>query len=102
MSTKKSLPKGLSVIEHNGRLLAKLYDTLIVDFETVPQYGTSVLKLNNGGWATKHTKKCINLVLNKYGLYLVQEKFIWKLYQNGTLVGTFQDGTLKVGITSAA
>lgn len=94
------LPKGLSVIEHNNVVLAKLYQTMIVIFDR----NTNVLKLNNGGWETKHTKKCINLVLNKYGLYLVQEKFIWKLYQNGTLVGTFQDGTLtvQVGTKSAA
>lgn len=98
--SKSKLPKGLSVIEHNGMLLAKLYDTLIVQFETTPQYGTRVLKLNNGGWTTKHTKKCINLVLNKHGLYLVQEKFIWNLYQNGTKIGSFQDGMLKVGIAA--
>lgn len=96
MSTNKRLPKGLSVIDHNGMLLAKLYDTLIVEYNRDSQR----LILRNGGWATKHTKKCINLILNKYGLYLAQEKFIWKLYQNGTIIGTFQDGTLALNLAA--
>lgn len=88
------LPKGLSVIDHNNTVLAKLYDTLIVEYDK----SLNRLKLRNGGWQTKHTKKCINLVLNKFGLYLVQEKFIWNLYQNGNKIGTFQNDTLEVSI----
>ncbi len=86
------LPKGLSVIEHNSMVLGKLYNTMIVEYNQ----NTNSLKLRNGGWQTKHTKKCINLILNKFGLYLVQEKFIWNLYHNGTLLGSFQNDTLEV------
>ena len=88
-------PKGLSVIEHDNKLLAKLYNTLIVEFNR----DNNRLKLRTGGWYTRHTKKCINLVLNKHGLYVTQEQFKWKLYQNGTLLGAFDDnGLLEVSV----
>lgn len=91
------MPKGLSVIEHNGVLLAKLYKTLIVDFETVPKFNTRVLKLDTGGWKTAHTKKCINLVLKEYGISVRQSKGQWYVYHNDTVLGTFDD-SFKIGI----
>lgn len=88
------LPKGLSVVEFNQYTIAKLYNTNIVELDNT----TGCLKLRTGGWYTKHTKKCINLIINKYDLNLIQEKFKWNLYRNGTLLGTFQDDTLEVHI----
>lgn len=72
----KSLPKGLSVIEHNGLLLAKLYDTIIVSLDKKAK----VLTLNSGGWKTKHTKKCINLVLEDYFISVYQKQFEWFIH----------------------
>lgn len=69
------LPKGLNLIEHNSLILAKLYHTLIVKFEYLDN-GAKIV-LSSGGWRTKHTKKCMNLVLNKHGVYIYQKDFEW-------------------------
>lgn len=84
----------MSLIETDKQVLCQLYQTLIVDIDKE----TKRLKMRTGGWYTKHTKKCINLVLNKYDLNLIQEKFKWNLYRNGTLLGTFQNDTLEVDL----
>lgn len=88
------LPKGLSIVSIGDIKIAKLYDTNIVEIDKLHN---SII-LRTGGWQTKHTKKCINLILNEYDLYLVQEEYKWNLYRNGIKVGTFQDDTLKVAI----
>ena len=79
-------PKGLSVVPTNSATVARLYNTNIV----IINHKTNVITLNSGGWNTKHTKKCINLVCNKLGLYLYQEKFEWFVsYQDNVI--PFQD-----------
>lgn len=83
------MPKGLSVIDHNGTLLAKLYNTLIVEFNK----NDNRLILRTGGWRTVHTKKCINLVLKEYGINVVQRKGEWFILRNGTEIGLFQNDT---------
>ncbi len=90
----KRLPKGLSIVSIGDIKVAKLYDTNIVQINSA----TKRLTLRTGGWQTKHTKKCINLVLNPLGLFLVQKNFNWKLYRNGTLVGLFKNDTLEVSL----
>ena len=89
MSTNKRLPKGLSVINHNDTLLAKLYATLIVEFNTT----TNSLILRNGGWRTMHTKKCINLVLKQYGIEVRQRKGEWFVMRQGVNIGLFHNDT---------
>jgi len=69
------LPKGLSLIHHEGKTLVQLYNTLIA---VIDKTGPAPLfRLNSGGWQTKHTKKCLNLVLNEYGVYVYQKNFNW-------------------------
>jgi len=91
-------PKGLSVIEHQNQVLAKLYKTLIVVYDK----NTNVLKLDNGGWRTAHTKKCINLVLSQYGYYVKQNKGQWYVYRNEALVGLWHNDTWSSQIETAA
>ena len=67
------LPKGLSITTHNGITVAKLYDTNIVIVDSTK----GIVTLNSGGWLTKHTKKCSNLVLAQFGLSIVQRDFKW-------------------------
>lgn len=88
------LPKGLSIVYINAYIVAKLYDTNIIELDR----DTNCLKLRTGGWKTRHTKKCMNLFLNKYDISLVQEEFNWNLYRNGELLGTFEKDTLEVFI----
>lgn len=76
----KRLPKGLSIVNHNGLTIAQLYQTKIVIIDHV----NNTVQLNSGGWNTNHTKKCINLVLNKHEIYLYQEKFNWYVNINNT------------------
>lgn len=83
------MPKGLSVISHNGTLLAKLYNTLIVEYNTT----TNCLILRTGGWRTMHTKKCINLVLKEYGINVVQRKGDWFIMRQGLEIGLFHSDT---------
>jgi len=67
------LPKGLSIVNINSLKIAQLYQTKIVVFDS--NQGT--VTLNSGGWSTKHTKKCINLVLASTCFSLVQRDFEW-------------------------
>lgn len=83
------LPKGLSVIEHNGLTLAQLYNTLIVALKDEGEKIT--INLNSGGWTTKHTKKCINLVLNPYGVRVYQKQFKWYIDTNTGTTLEFND-----------
>ena len=81
----KRLPKGLELSQNGTMSVARLYQTDIV---------TRVenrLTLRNGGWATKHTKKCLNLVLGQVGIEIKQKAFVWYVIQNGTKI-PFQDG----------
>lgn len=77
--TKQNLPKGLSIVEYTTQdnreaTIAKLYDTNIVILDI-----NNTVKLNSNNFRTNHTKKCTNLVLNKYNipLHLYQKDFIW-------------------------
>lgn len=81
-------PKGLNVVTHNGTTFAKLYKTMIV----VIQNGT--IQLDTGGWHTRHTAKCMNMVLseNETNIRVFQKKTVWYAqYQNDTPV-PFIDG----------
>lgn len=83
-------PKGMSLIETDKAVMSRLYETNIVEFDKV----TKCLTLRSGGWYTMHTKKCINLVLTKYGLpfTLKQISHQWRLVtQDGKFID-FTDG----------
>lgn len=83
------MPKGLSVIFHKGTLLAKLYNTVIVEY--IPADNRLILR--TGGWFTPHTKKCINLVLADYGFRVVQSKKQWYVYSGTEIIGLFNNDT---------
>ena len=90
------LPKGLSVIDHNGMVLAKLYKTMIV----VVQNGT--IQLDTGGWHTRHTAKCMNIALSKFETRVFVKKGQWYAqYQNDTPV-PFIDGKNYMPLIKAA
>ena len=81
------LPKGLSITPYQNKTIARLYQTNIVEID----HETGCITLRNGGWLTKHTKKCTNLVLAKFNINVRQKNFTWYVEtQNGTL--EYQDG----------
>lgn len=83
------LPKGMSLCETHGMIICKLYNTIIVE-----RIECDRIILRNGGWKTKHTKKCINLVLAKYrpDLKVIQKDFEWFIqYDTGRKI-PFLDG----------
>lgn len=86
------LPKGLSIVSVQNIKVAKLYSTNIVEIID------NRIKLRTGGWRTKHTKKCMNLILNPLGLNVIQKDWEWYVYQNGTQVAVFQDDNVEVSI----
>lgn len=83
------LPKGLSIVDVPNLTVAKLYNTNIV----MIRHEDNCITLNHGGWKTKHTKKCINLVLARYGLKVVQKNFEWFIIRHNTEVGLFHNDT---------
>lgn len=88
------LPKGLSIVSVPKLEIAKLYNTNIV----VANEETGLIALNTGGWKTKHTKKCMNLALAKYGLSVKQVNFEWFVMRHGEEVGFFADNQTTVRI----
>jgi hypothetical protein len=89
------LPKGLSIVTINGLTVAKLYQTNILVIDS----NKGTVKFNSGGWLTKHTKKCINLVLGQSNLNflnVIQRDFEWYVIKTDTLKRqqsvSFQDG----------
>ena len=60
---------------------------------------TSELLLSSGGWNTKHTKKCMNLVINRYGFNVYQKDFAWYIKDPNGNVQEFHDG-IKLKLTA--
>ena len=66
-------PKGMSVVPTGNITVARLYNTNIVTIN----HSDNIITLNSGGWKTKHTKKCSNLILSRYDMHLYQKDFTW-------------------------
>ncbi len=78
----KNLPKGLTIVPHNDTTIGRLYQTNIVEID----HRRKRLILRNGGWETKHTKKCTNMIISEYGLNVTQKDFKWYVVsQNRTV-----------------
>tara|TARA_R110002167_G_C12395281_1_gene626334 strand:- start:215 stop:589 length:375 start_codon:yes stop_codon:yes gene_type:complete len=76
----------------------KLYDTNIVTIENHVTEYTNVI-LNSGGWQTKHTKNCMNDVLDQFNLKVIQKDFSWFLVDNhNTIAWDFEDN-MNLGIS---
>lgn len=88
------LPKGLTIVTVPKLTIAKLYDTNIV----LVNQETQTITLNNGGWKTKHTKKCMNLALQQYGLEVRQKNFEWFVFRGGTEVAFFVTNETEIKI----
>lgn len=88
------LPKGLTIVNVPKLEIAKLYDTNIM----LANEETGLITLNTGGWKTKHTKKCMNLALAKYGLSVKQVNFEWFVMRYGTEVAFFATNETTVRI----
>jgi len=89
------MPKGLSLIEHDNKTLAQLYNTLIV--ETKPIEQGHHITLRTGGWWTKHTKKCMNLALEGFGVTITQKKGYWYAQlPNNTKIAVYDGITFTV------
>lgn len=84
------LPKGLTITDDSGHniVVGRLYNTDIV------HYRQAWLTLRHGGWLTKHTKKCINLILDhyKFGLTVTQVKGEWIVSNKDGRSVPFVDG----------
>lgn len=82
-------PKGMAVVPTNGLTIARLYDTNIVTID----YVNNTIHLNNGGWETKHTKKCMNIILEQFGYYVYQKDFQWYVSnRNSPLPAIYENG----------
>lgn len=86
MKITKALPKGLTVDLKGSDLKAKLYQTEIVCLKG------NKLTLRCGGWFTRHTKKCINLVLKDHGVRIFQDKNQWFVFTEKDGDTSFQEG----------
>ena len=76
----------------------KLYDTNIVTIENHVTEYTNVI-LNSGGWQTKHTKNCMNDILDQFNLKVIQKDFSWFLVDNhNTIAWDFEDN-MNLGIS---
>ena len=81
------LPKGLSIVPIKSLTVARLYNTNIVQID----HANNVITLQNGGWNTNHTKKCINLVMQNYDFNLYQKNYEWFVVFQGETI-PFEDG----------
>lgn len=90
------LPKGLSTRIENKNVIYRLYQTDIVTVDLLNE----CITLRNGNWFTRHTKKCINLALEPFGLKLIQVKNEWYITGQGRTV-SFWDG-IELNIDKAA
>lgn len=101
----KGTRKGLQVLNSVEGLkqttIHKLYDTNIVTIENHVTEYTNVI-LNSGGWQTKHTKNCMNDVLDQFNLKVIQKDFSWFLVDNhNTIAWDFEDNmNLGIGFDS--
>ena len=88
------LPKGLTIVDVYGLSVGKLYKTNIV----IVNQNLGDIQLDSGGWMTKHTKKCMNLILNEYGFHVSQRDFQWFVSDTaGNKVEYFDGMKLKLG-----
>lgn len=93
----RALPKGLSIIEHDNKILVKLYNTMIA----IVDNNTGVVNLDSGlndiGRMSQHTKKCLNLVLReKLHVYIKQTNFQWEVIDtlNSSKIADFDNNGL--------
>jgi signal peptidase I len=94
----KGTRKGLQVLKLDNTLIHKLYDTDIVKIEYQTWGYTNVI-LNSGGWKTRHTKICMNDVLDQFNLKVIQKDFNWFLVDNDNIIAwDFEDG-MNLGIS---
>ena len=89
-------PKGMSVVPIKGFTIVRLYNTNILTID----HQNETIQFETGGWHTKHTKKCMNLILRQYNLYVRQKNFKWYIESQNETV-PFIDG-YKHNITKAA
>ncbi len=88
----KRLPKGLKITDSNGDMKGVLYQTEIVHLDR----GNQRLTLRCGGWYTVHTKKCINLIFQKYcfagRVYQKENNWFVSIGTNYITTVPFRDG----------
>jgi hypothetical protein len=102
----KGTRKGLQVLNSidgdTQTITYKLYDTNIVTIEHQARAGNTVYTsviLNSGKWRTNHTKNCMNDVLSRFDLKVIQKDFSWLLVDNhNTIAWDFKDG-MNLGIS---
>jgi len=94
----KGTRKGLQVSKLDNTLIHKLYDTDIVKIE-YQTWGYTNVTLSSGGWKTRHTKICMNDVLDQFNLKVIQKDFNWFLVDNDNIIAwDFEDG-MNLGIS---
>jgi hypothetical protein len=70
----KSLPKGMSYEIYPEGVMVRLYNTIIASIS----YGNGAyIALKTGGYYTRHTKKCMNLAINRLSYNVFQKKGKW-------------------------
>lgn len=84
------LPKGYAKASTSSGWIAILYKTAIVESNL-----DGSIRLNSGGWRTRHTLKCMNLALDLTGFHVYQSRGDW--YVRNMVTGKvldFQDGMM--------
>ena len=83
------LPKKFSITPIKNLTVCRLYETNIV----ILDHDSNTITLDSGGYDTNHTKKCANLILNRFVYHLYQEDFQWYVtMKNGKKPAIFEDG----------
>ena len=87
----KGTLSGLQILDLNGTIIHKLYNTDIVKIEYQP-WGYINIVLNSGGYKTNHTKNCMNDVLSQFDIKVFQKNFKWFFsIDNGNVTWDFED-----------
>jgi hypothetical protein len=93
----KGTRAGLNIHSNSMKTIHTLYSTDIVKMEYKGDYTNIVL--NAGGWRTNHTKNCMNDILSRFDLKVIQKDFSWYLVDNdNTIAWDFEDG-MNLGVT---
>jgi len=95
----KGTRAGLQILDFNGTTIHKLYNTDIVKIE-YDSTGFLNIVLNSGGYRTNHTKNCMNDVLSRFNIKVIQKNFMWFLVDDhSTIAWDFEDG-MNLGINN--
>lgn len=60
--------KGLNIVQHDGKTICQLYNTVVAVIDLTKHNSLPIMNLKHGGYVTMSTTKAINKALAKAGL----------------------------------